>query len=247
MESLKNILSDIRVFLYGGILTLPLTLAGTLLIIGTFTANYAILFFLIGFLILTPLISGILDFILGGLFVGKSFNPFKAKTGDICKLIIPYSTMKAPVTTEDLNVVMSSWVAMVSFFLGYLFHNAYQLYYRKSEDISINVNRGPSPEIQTKIMNRRAQAVLAMISIILFGIIALGYRFYTGCESVFGMILTILLFVPAGYSWYYLLSLVGQDRLSDLFGIANRLLPPSALNNGPVACIPQIPKPNPKN
>jgi len=42
----------------------------------------------------------------------------------------------------------------------------------------------------------------------------------------------------SGYYWYSMLSGIGQDRLSDLFGIANRLLPPSAITNGPVACIP---------
>ena len=31
MESLKDIISDIRIFLYGGVLTLPLTIAGTLI------------------------------------------------------------------------------------------------------------------------------------------------------------------------------------------------------------------------
>ena len=33
MESLKDIISDIRVFMYGGVLTLPLTIAGTLSIL----------------------------------------------------------------------------------------------------------------------------------------------------------------------------------------------------------------------
>ena len=64
MESLKDIISDIRVFMYGGVLTLPLTIAGTLSILGLFTANYAILFCLVGFLILTPITSSILNWAL---------------------------------------------------------------------------------------------------------------------------------------------------------------------------------------
>jgi hypothetical protein len=53
-----------------------------------------------------------------------------------------------------------------------------------------------------------------------------------------GMILTTVLFIYAGHGWYKLLSKVGEDRLSDVFGIANRLLPPSAIVNGPIACVP---------
>ena len=232
MESLKDIVSDIRVFLYGGILTLPLTIAGTLSILGLFTANYAVLFFLLGFLILTPLAASILNFAGGALFTGKAFNPFKAKTGDVCKLVIPYSTLHAPA------VVSSSYVSMISFFIGYIFTNALQLYQRQTEDPEITVTSTSAPDLDIKIGNRKAQAIVAMISIAVFALIVLGFRYYSGCESTTGIILTSFLFVFFGHGWYQALSKVGQDRLSDLFGIANRLLPPSAINNAPIACVP---------
>jgi hypothetical protein len=78
-----------------------------------------------------------------------------------------------------------------------------------------------------------------MVSILFFGLLVFGYRFYSGCDSVIGMVLTSLFFGYAGYGWYKLLAMVGEDRLSDLFGIANRLLPPSAIQNKPIACLPQ--------
>jgi hypothetical protein len=238
MESLKDIVSDIRVFLYGGILTLPLTIAGTLSILGLFTANYAILFFLVGFLILTPLAASILNFAGGALFTGKAFNPFKAKTGDVCKLVIPYSTMAAPAGVEEGNVVSSSYVSMIAFFIGYVFTNGLQLYQRQTEDPSITVTTSSASDLNMKVGNRKAQAMVAMISIVVFALIVLGFRYYSGCESTTGIILTSFLFVFLGHGWYQALSKVGQDRLSDLFGIANRLLPPSAINNAPIACVP---------
>ena len=88
------------------------------------------------------------------------------------------------------------------------------------------------------VTNRKSQAIIAMISTIVFALVVLGFRYYTGCESILGMILTSFLFVFSGHGWYKLLSKVGQDRLSDLFGIANRLLSPSAINNSPIACVP---------
>lgn len=232
MDTLKDIVSDIRIFLYGGVLTLPLTIAGTLSILGLFTANYAILFFLLGYLILVPLATLPLN------WIGSNFNIFKTKTSDICKLVIPFSTRNSPVGASEESIMSSSWVAMISFFIGYLFTNALQLYKRKTEDTTINVQTGSTTDVNTKITNRTSQAIMAMISIIIFGLIALGFRFYTGCESGAGILLTMGLFLFAGVGWYQALSSVGQDRLSDIFGIANRLLPPSAISNAPIACIP---------
>lgn len=239
MESLKGIISDIRVFLYGGILTLPLTLAGTLLILGLFTANYAILFFLLGFLILVPAIAAVLNLVLSSVFVGSSFNPFKTKTSDICRLIIPYATLNNPVGAAEETVISSTWMAMIAFFIGYIFTNALELFNRESTDISINVQTDSGSDIETKVSSRKTQAIVAMASIVVFLCIIIGFRFYTGCESTLGLILTIVIFLFVGHGWYKALSSVGQDRLSDLFGIANRLLPTGAIQNGPIACVPQ--------
>jgi hypothetical protein len=236
MESLKDIISDIRVFLYGGIITLPLTIAGTLSILGLFTANYAILFFLLGFLVLAPLVSFIINVIFGSIPGIGSF--FKTTTSDICKLTIPYSTLKNPVGIQTENIVSSSWVAMITFFLGYVFTNGLELYNREASDVTLNIQGSSVPDINTMVTNRKAQAIIAMISTIVFGLIAIGYRFYTGCETKSSIILTTLIFVWIGFGWYQALSKVGEDRLSDLFGIANRLLPPSAIKNAPIACVP---------
>jgi hypothetical protein len=238
MESLKNIVSDIRVFLYGGILTLPLTIAGTLSILGLFTGNYAILFFLLGFLILTPLASTVLNLI-GGMTLGN-FDIFKAKTGDNCKLVVPFSTLSS-VKNEGTGigtVISSSWLAMTTFFIGYLFTNSLELYSRETDDTTLNVTSTSASDLNTMKTNRKSQAIVAMASIVFFSIVVLAFRFYTGCESILGMIITTVTFVFLGNGWYKALSKVGEDRLSDLFGIANRLLPPSAINNAPIACIP---------
>jgi hypothetical protein len=234
MESLKNIISDIRVFLYGGILTLPLTIAGTMSILGLFTGNYAIMFFLLGFLIITPLASSIIN-IIGGL---GNFNIFKAKTSEICKLVIPFSTLNSSTGIESSSVISTPWMAMISFFLGYLFTNSLALYSRETTDTQLNVTSTASSDLNTMVSNRRSQAAVAMGSIILFGLILFGFRYYSGCESVLGMIITAIIFIFVGNGWYQALSKVGEDRLSDIFGIANRLLPPSAINNAPIACVP---------
>lgn len=228
MDSLKDIISDIRVFLYGGARTLPLTLAGTMLVLGLFTANYAILFFLVGFLILAPFGAWIINFALGMIFTGKTF---RARTSDICKVTVPFSTLNAPSSVEEDTVISSAWMAMIAFFVGYIFSNAIELYSRESPSTT-------ESDVESKIGNRKTQAIIAMASIVVFALVVFGFRYYTGCESILGMSLTSILFVFVGHGWFKALSSVGQDRLSDLFGIANRLLAPGAIQNAPIACVP---------
>lgn len=247
MDSLRDIISDIRIFLYGGILTLPLTIAGTLSILGLFTANYAMLFFLVGYLILTPLSALGLNIVLDAIFSGRSWNPFKAKWGDVCNVVIPFSQLpissantitNSKGTGADATVVSSPWVAMVAFFIGYVFTNGLELYNRETPANTLTVTTKDASDLDKKVTNRKTQAIIAMVSTLVFALVVLGFRYYSGCESMLGMILTTFGFIFAGHGWYKVLSTIGEDRLSDLFGIASRLLPPSAINNAPIACVP---------
>ena len=237
MDSLISIVQDIRNFIYGGMVTLPLTISGTMLILGLFTANYAILFFLIGFLIITPCVSTMIN-----LGIGKMLSPesrlFMAKTTDICKIYVPYSYITKPHNPTPENVISSPWVAMVSFFMGYIFTNGIQLYNRNITESTLKIKTDSSSDLDSKVTNRKSQAIISIVSVVAFSICALGYRYYSGCESAVGMIPTSIVFILLGVGWYKALSSIGEDRLSDLFGIANRLLPPSAITNGPIACVP---------
>ena len=79
---------------------------------------------------------------------------------------------------------------------------------------------------------------MSFLFIIIFTVTVIYFRYSTGCDSLLRIMLALVLSGTAGFGWYYTLSLIGQDRLSDLFGIANRLLPPSMIQDQPIACIP---------
>ena len=245
MDSLKGVISDIHTFLYGGMSTLPLTIAGTMLILGLFTANYAILFFLIGYLIGVPIVSTLLNFIVGLIFTpgvkynlfGHIFsNPFEGMDSDICQVVQTVGK-NANSTGKPTIQFASPWLSMVTFFLGYLLTNALKLYSMTTIDSSITVNSN-GPDVTNKVSNRKTQALISLISICVFAVAVIAFRMYSSCDSAVSALLGAGAFGTAGYYWYQLLSMVGQDRLSDLFGIANRLLPPSAIENKPIACVP---------
>ena len=246
-DTLINIIEDIKVFIYGGIQTLPLTLGGTLLILGLFTANYAILFFLIGYLIATPIVAWGFNSLISAIINKMESKPkiFHIFSADVCKVYKPSESAKQ----EGEVSVVSEWMAMISFFTGYMINNALYLYNRDNTDVINTISSDPNvqPNLDTKILNRKSHAAMSIItSIIILGIV-LYFRHATQCEtsmsSNFGItilriFLAIGIYGTAGYFWYVLLSSVMDNRLSDLFGIANRLLPPVALDKRPVACVP---------
>lgn len=231
MDTLTDVLSDIRIFLYGGMVNLPLTIAGSMLLLGLFTANYAMLFFLLGYLILSPL------FTLGVNFIYNLVSSEKVgymSTTDVCKV----NTHSTNQPSDSKNPFASPWMGMISFFLGYMVTNSVVLFSRDSMESTITVKSTSAPDINTKVSHRRSQAMISLLSILVFAVVTLWFRHSTGCENVWGMLLTAALGGLLGFGWYMALSRTGEDRLSDLFGIANRLLPPSAITNQPIACIP---------
>jgi hypothetical protein len=244
MDTLKGVISDIRIFLYGGMITLPLTIAGTFTLIGLFTANFAMLFLMLGYLIGVPIIVWLLNIIGDQL----GFENPSGKVPDICGLVMPYSTNMSD-AIRQINksyspMFASNWTAMVFFFIGYIFTNAIQLYTRESTQITMSVNNLPSseqgtPDLTSKVSNRKTQSLIAMISIVVFSLICIFYRLSTQCDTRWSMLFfTIPVFSALGYGWYRLMSACGKDMLSDLFGIANRLLSPTAIQNKPIACVP---------
>ena len=227
MDSLKGIISDLHVFLYGGMRTLPITLAGTMTILGLFTANYAMMFFLAGLIILTPLVSKLLNVFVDFLSLTFGLSMFTTKTSDICNVAIPYSTLKTPSKTEDTVLLCTTSFAMICFFLGYVLTNAVRLYQYDPQE-------GADP---VKVSNRTSQLLLSIASIVVFILIVLGFRMSTHCEPMTGLILGAILFGALGYGYYTMLSKPMNGRLADIFGITNRLLPDSATTDKPMACV----------
>jgi hypothetical protein len=227
--NLTTIASDIRYFIVTGLETLPLTIAGTFLIIGFFVGNYAMLFFLVGYLMLVPPLVLSINF----------FNPYKefilgGKDADVCNVVSGFSVPGPKRETQDMMV--SYWMAMVSFFIGYVLHNSYSLYAKPSPIINTKDPQSGA-RVSAGVALRQSQSITAMALIVALALALIYIRMWGSCDSyvsiaiggVFGVI---------GWFWYTLLAHVGEDRLSDLFGIANRLMAPSALANAPYACLP---------
>jgi hypothetical protein len=236
---IPTIAKDITTFFYGGINNLPLVIAGTMLILGLMTANYAMLFFLLGFLVLIPVATLITN--VGAEFLLKIIgfgDYFMIKPNDLCNLAIPFAGSGSATSSTPTFVFSSLWMAMISFFFGYMTANAIALMGRESA-LPDNPDEDQVKKADLQANLRKSQAMTALISIAVAGGLAIAVRLlYASCDRLAGAIPTVAIFGSFGFVWYKALSSVGQDRLSDLFGIANRLLAPGALANQPVACMP---------
>jgi hypothetical protein len=235
--TIPTILGDIRSFIVAGHQNFPLAIAGTFLILGLMTANYAMLFILVGFLIITPVLSMILNGIMDSLttFFPSISSITQIKRNDICDIIIGF-----PSTAQSgMKIGFTSiWLSMMSFIMSYILFNAVELLNIKTE-YPKDVTPEDKEVIDSKASRRTTQAIIsiAMIAILMFIILLMRIR--NGCETIVGGVVTIGIFGTLGFYWYQLLSAVGNNRLSDIFGIANRLMSPDSMLNAPVACLPE--------
>ena len=241
MESLKDVLNNIKEFLYAGMAHLPLSIGSTMLILGLFTGNYAMLFFLVGFLIIAPFSAFLLNWLISIIpddwYGDKKINPFKVINYDICRVAVQFPTFNSANSKSEIHVI-SEWLAMTLFFFGYVLSNASSLFAKVSDEKSDN----------SKVLKRKIQTMMSLASIGILTLFVLYYRMGTGCEYVSNgqiwpiilVIIACMLFAFLGYGWYSALSSINESCFSDLFGIANRLIEPDVAINDtrPVACVP---------
>jgi len=137
-------------------------------------------------------------------------------SSDICSII--------PGTQTSVSRIPSYYFAHVSFFLSYLFMNAYSIYNMNSE-----------PDVDKKYIDNRkyrSLAVMIILVFILLSLIALRYN-TSNCDSSLGIIVTLSIFTFTGFAWYKFAEYCGS-RNSDLMGISQSILPEKV--NAPVVC-----------
>ena len=239
LPSLATIFADIRAFVNNGLTVLPLTIIGTGLLLSLMTANYALLFMLFGMVIITPsvLFVGNLGFDLFNSYSQPTSRLFAASSSDLCDIIPPFPIPSRP--SSRLSYTFGSyWLAMMSFFFGYVISNATALLGKSTQepDEADDKTKGM---IASGAMNRKTQAITAIFGTIILAILVIIMRIMnTTCEPYISSIISTIGFGALGWSIYSSLAETGEDRLSDIFGIANRLLSPDALTNAPYACLP---------
>ena len=234
--TLLTLIGDVKAFFMGGFLNMPLALTGTLLIVSLMTANYSMLFMVIGVLLGVPVLWYILHIMAEA--VGKlgDFSSFKIKKSDLSTLIAPFPVVA--INEDGAYTTASMWAGMMMFILGYLLNNAVDLYKYESK-FPVLASESTKKLLEEGTSNRKSQAVISIAIIAILVLTIIVFRLANKMDPMFSGFFGMIIFGFAGAGWYNALSANTEGRLSDVFGIANRILKPMAMQDEPLACLPQ--------
>jgi hypothetical protein len=199
----------------------------------------------IGQIALLPVLVYILRFITDAVDALSNRNLFHIYNATDDNTIIP------GIEGSD-NVGPTYWTAHITFFLGYLLANAVSIY---------NVPADPLID-KNDVKHRMRRARTIIIATILLALILPFLRFRLtgggfvdntsllsrfiggvsgGAETLSGITFALVVCGGVGYAWYKFAESCGA-RAADVFGIAQQIIPYSAKDETPMACV-YSPKP----
>jgi hypothetical protein len=217
-----TLVTQIRGLFYSGFMSLPLVLIGIILFLAASLGNLGLLMLSLGQIVLVPLVVSAANMLHEFFFQGSPL--FSVASSAHCNLV---PSAPLPESMAMIGVAPSHWSAQITFFFVFLMTNAMVLYNKPPTE-------GADP---AKVANRKAQTLTAfLISFALFiALIVLRYT-TTGCETIVGTALGILIVAPIANGWYHLAALCGA-RDADVFGILQKILPQNMKDEPPMTCV----------
>jgi len=213
----SNLLA-MKQYLLRGISLFPILIATVSFILFAGLGNTAFLFLFIGLGFLVPIIVYILNLAAGAAL--KNIPSLWAVRGTDCMFRNGSDGMK--------SAFPSYWMSGTVFFLVYFLLNAYTLYTRPAAE--------NAPE--EKVRLRKTQAAIAMAVVVIIGSALIGMRFFSSsCETPLGGLIGVGVGCISIW-WFKVLQACSADRLTDLFGIVNKIVPNSSTNRMKKICYP---------
>jgi len=227
MFSASSVATGIRVtqnFISQGFRSLPVLLASTVFFLGLVQGNFNFLFFFVGFAILTPTLSLVTNILFEFLFMYFNVPKSLWTVPNPC----PLSSASFD-STGAACVVPSFWYPMSIFFFMYVLFNGIDLF-----------NRPAVPNAsKVAVTVRQTQTMMSMILVSILIILVTIVRYISGCETALGMIVGLGIGSLTAYLWYSFVRACGLGRISDIFGISNRILPyQTNQDDNPTVCVP---------
>jgi len=214
-------------------LSLPLLLVGWISFMGLSQGNIALLILALGHIFIVPLSAMLSNTVIEALAKviekipsigeGTVSRFFTVPNVDNCNLI-PGSMDR---TNPFQWVAPSYWVAHISFFAVFLLTNA------------SFISSMPAVEDadKDKVERRKTQvAISSLLTTVVFGILILMRYLLTGCETVGGIAIGLILMGSLGYACYMVVKECSVKD-SDVFGIIQSVLPEAMKDEPPMTCV----------
>jgi hypothetical protein len=213
-------LLQVRSNLFLAFLSLPMLLMSLIFFLAVGLGNVGLFVLFLGHALMVPLLILFVHGILGMTSLYGSPLFYKASS-DVSQLVpsVPHALgLNAPVAP-------SLWMAHMTFFMGYLLANAVGVFQipkdKKTSDYYYE--------------NRKAKAVTIMVLTIFLSLILAGARWFTGTETIPGIIVAFLTSGALGFGWYKFAEICGA-RHADVFGVVPQLLPANAKAETALTC-----------
>jgi hypothetical protein len=236
MSFLGELACSIRNMTSQSFRSLPVLLAGSILVLGLAQGNFNLLFFFTGMFIITPLATVLLNLAVGLLFtiwpfknIDKLFWQSEYANAEQCTLFA------TPSKGQEFNpptggvVVPAYWMTIMAFFFSYLYFNADNLY-----------NKPAEPNAPKRaVIARQSQSMISMFVLVITAVLFTFFRYSTSCDTGLGIFVSWILGYYLAFGWYSFMKSCGLGRLDDLFGINNQLLPKQSYQEeDPKVCVP---------
>ena len=133
-----------------------------------------------------------------------------------------------PIVGAEYSMMPSFWITVTTYILVYIMSNAVSVY-----------SKNPTKQSNTAIavQQRKGLGVISIIAVLIVGLLLLGTRMMSPCESWLGIISSTIIGGGVGYGWWAILNAQGNDIFQDIHGVMVGLQP-GDLRTGPLACTP---------
>lgn len=210
--------TSLMVILTGILRYFPNTMLVTTIVIGLLTARLNWILIGVGGVLLSMFVLTLQYMFLRTLNIGEIPG---AGVIEACTLL--------PVAAGgEFSALPSIWMALTTFFAAYIITNAAAIY------------SAPAKQAPTTIpvQQRKGLGLISILATVLLWLFLVIPRATTGCETIFGSLLGILIGGAVGYGWWHLLFACFQPVWPDIHGVMIGTAP-GVLRVGPLVCAPK--------
>lgn len=221
VKMIPETIAKIKQGLFSGFRSLPIALAVTTFIFAFMQTNVAFILLFVGLAIIVPISTTLTNLVLDFILSKTSLSPsmWQVPVSAACTIV----GSPAPIFG-----VPTFWMSSIVFFFTYITLNGISLYNREADEAAD----------KNKVLARKSQALIGIILSVIIGIACIiGRILLMGCETGVGVFAALITMIPLAIGWY---NFGTECGITDIFGIANGLLPMSAKANAAYVCVNDI-------
>jgi len=216
MDAIDKVRRTMLLFFMG----LPMIMIGLVIFLAMSLLNTGMIVLALGHIVVVPIVTMVIHIITG-------FLPFANLKSNDVSMLVP--SIDDAYGQQYTNVMPSYWVAHITFLCTFIFSNALSVY-----QIAIPSTKDYDWKVQHRLI--RSRMVMGITAFTLFALLVA--RIYvTNAETIPGMLVGLLAFIPIGYIWYKIALRVGAVN-SDVLGIAQQMVPEPADDAATSLCLP---------